>query len=165
MTNQTQAPVPTLSADQLDRVIVKRSFLTLATVSPAGRPHVAGVVYVPVGESLWFHTNLTSRKARNLGANPHVGVVIPVRRIPVGAPPSTVQFQTTARIVAPDDPALETALASGDLADITSHGELDLPGGCFVRIELPKRMLTHGLGMSLYQLAKDPIGAAGVVHR
>ena len=85
------------------RTIARRDFCMVATVSPAGRPHVAGVVYSAVGSSLWIHTVTTSRKARNIIANPHVAVSIPFRRLPAG-PPFTIHFQARAQLVAMDDP-------------------------------------------------------------
>ena len=87
--------------DHIRSVITKRSYATLASVSPAGNPHVVGVLYELVDDTLYFHTMRASRKGRNIAASPKVGVCIPVRRLPVG-PPSAVHFQTTARLVAPD---------------------------------------------------------------
>lgn len=51
--------------------------LYLATVDPAGRPHVA---YVSVGwadERLWMSSFASSRKARNLAANPIASLTCP----------------------------------------------------------------------------------------
>jgi hypothetical protein len=150
---------------QVVRAIAKRSFCTLATVSPAGRPHVAGVLYELVGTSMYVSTTVTSRKARNIAASPHVAVVVPVRRMPVGAPPSTVQFQASATLLAVDDDEIVERVGAGALRSITGHGELDLPDGCFVRIDLPRRLHTYGLGMSLLTLARHPLEAGGVVER
>ena len=59
------------------RQIASRSYATLATVSPAGRPHVAGVLYELVDDSaartapsLFVNTLRTSRKARNIDDDP-----------------------------------------------------------------------------------------------
>ena len=148
--------------ERVVRAIAKRSFATLASVSPAGRPHVAGVLYEAVGDRLYVSTLRSSRKARNVAANGRVGVCIPIRRLPVG-PPSSVQFQAAADVLAVDDPAISGLVAEGRLASITGHGELELADGCFLRIEMPQRMLTYGLGMPLRTLIKDPLGASGVV--
>jgi hypothetical protein len=137
----------------------------LGTVSSAGRPHVATVTYQLVDDRLYVSTTSASRKARNVADHPHVAVVIPVRRLPFGAPPSTVQFQSTGRLLASDDPEIVTLAADGRLKAITGHGELDLPGGCFICIELPRRLHTYGLGMSLLELARHPFEAAGEVTR
>ena len=97
-----------------------------------------------------------------MAASPHVGVSVPVRRLPVG-PPSSVQFQATATVVGIDDPEVQQLLAAGQLKSLTSHGELDLPDSCFLRIPLPRRILTYGLGMSLRKLIADPIAAGRTV--
>jgi len=146
----------------VERAIRKRSFATLATVSPKGRPHVAGVMYELVDGCIYVNTQHTTRKARNVAANPHVAVAIPVRRVPVG-PPSLVHFQATAEVLTIDDPHILELLDAGELTAITSHGELGLPDDCFVRITLPERLHTYGLGMSLRELIRNPLDAAGTV--
>ncbi|MGI9600647.1 MAG: pyridoxamine 5'-phosphate oxidase family protein [Acidimicrobiales bacterium] len=148
---------------KVHQAIEKRSFATLATTSAAGRPHVAGVLFDAVGEVMYVNTLRTSRKARNVMANPHVAVVVPIRRLPVG-PPSTVQFQAPARVLGLDDPEIRHLVADGQLGSITSHGELDMADGCFLRIPIPGRLITYGLGMPLRRLIADPMGAGGVVE-
>ena len=93
-TQQDHAPGPapsaalpaTLSAARLLELIGRRTVAHLATVSAAGRPHSAAVLYAAVGSTLYVSTDTGSRKARNIGANPFVGVSIPVRRLPFGPP-------------------------------------------------------------------------------
>lgn len=148
---------------QITKAIDRRSFCTLATTSAANRPHVAGVLYEAVGTVLYVSTLRAGKKARNIAANPHVGVCIPIRRVPVG-PPSTVQFQGVAEILATDDPHILDLVKAGHLKSITAHGELDLPDGCFLRITPARRVNTYGLGMSLRQLRRDPINAGGSVE-
>ena len=152
----------TPSPGEVRRILARRSFATLATSSASGRPHAAGVLYELVDDAFWINTLRTSRKARNIEDNPRVAVTVPVRRLPVG-PPSSVQFQSTAELVALDDGRVTSLLDDGRLRSLTGHGELDLPHGCFVRIASPGRILTHGLGMSLRRLIADPIGAGRVV--
>jgi hypothetical protein len=149
--------------EQVLRALAKRSFATVATVSERGRPHVAGVLYALADGALWVSTDAGSRKARNVAANGHVAVDVPVRRLPLG-PPANVHFQSTALVLDAGDAAVQARLDAGDLRSITGHGELDLPGGCFLRIALPSRVHTYGLGMSLLQLARDPLGAGGSVE-
>jgi hypothetical protein len=61
---------------------------------------------------------------------------------------------------------IECPLArAGRLRAITSHGELDLPDGCTVRIVPGPTIHTYGLDMSLRALAKNPLDAAGTVTR
>jgi len=150
--------------DQVVKAIGKRSFCMLATVSPSGRPHVAGVLYQAIGTTLYLNMSRDSRKARNIADNPLVAVSIPIRRLPVGGPPSTVQFQGRAEILGFDDPDLVRMVGAGELKNITSHGELDHPDGCFVRITPLRRITTYGLGMSLLTLIRDPLHAGGTVE-
>jgi hypothetical protein len=152
----------TLDRDTVIRALGKRSFATLATVSAAQRPHVAAVLYALVDTTLYVSTERDSRKARNIAANPHVGVCVPVRRLPVG-PPASIQFQATADILANDDPEIVRLAGAGRLKAITGHGELELPDGCVLRVTPAGRINTYGLGMSLLALLRDPLNAAGSV--
>lgn len=144
------------------RAVAKRSFCTLATASDASHPHIAGVIYSAVGNTLYVSTMRNSRKARNIVANPRVAVTVPIRRLPVG-PPSAVQFQGTAQILDNDDPQVRDLAAAGRLKAISAHGELELDGGCVLRITPGRRLLTYGLGMPLLRLLRDPLNAAGAV--
>jgi general stress protein 26 len=146
------------------RALTKRSYCTLATVSAAGRPHVAGVLYQLVDTTMWINTTASSRKARNVAHCRHVGVVVPVRRVPAGGPPSAVQFQAEADVVAVDHRDVVELVGERRLASITGHGELDLPGSCFIRVALPRKLHTYGLGMSLISLIRHPLEAAGMVE-
>lgn len=157
---QTMNKPQTTDGEQIRRTLAKRSFATLATSSPSGRPHVAGVLYKLVDDGLYISTLRSSRKARNIAANGHAALSVPVRRLPIG-PPSTIQFQTTATLLAPTDPTIVDLVADGRLKSLTSHGELDLPDGCFVRVDLPRRLITYGLGMPLRKLIADPLNAGG----
>ncbi len=152
---------PRLSSTMIAKLLAKRSFCTLATTSPSGYPHAAGVIYSYVDGVLYVSTTRSSRKARNLISNDKVFVCVPVRRMPFGPPPSQIQFSSTATILPNDHPEITELASKGLIKSITSHGELDLPDVCFVRIDFPKTYLTYGLGMSLRQLAKDPLNAAG----
>lgn len=159
MTATLHRPEPS----RIMKAISKRSTCMLGTVSSAGRPHVATVTYELVDDRLYVSTIASSRKARNVAAHPHVAVVIPVRRLPLGAPPSTIQFQATATLLAPDDREITTLAGDRRIDAVTGHGELDLPDGCFIRIHLPGRLRTYGLGMSLVELARHPLDGAGEV--
>ena len=138
------------------RTIHTKSFATLATTSPAGRPHVAGVVYDEVDGELWVHTMRTSRKARSIAANPHVAVCIPFRKLPAG-PPYSVHFQATARLVAMDSREALDRLEAGKLTSISGHGALDEPDGVFVRIVPNDTVHSYGLGANPIDLIRDPL--------
>ena len=142
------------------RAMARRSVANLATVSASGRPHGATVLYQLVDDALYVSTMRDSRKARNVAATGLASVVIDVRRLPVG-PPASIQFQSTAELLANDDPGIVRLRTAGRLDRITSHGELELPGGCILRVALPARVHTYALGMSLWRVLRDPLNAAG----
>ena len=158
----------TLDEETLWRKIEERSFCTLATTAPGGTPHVAGVLYAVADRTLYVSTLRPSRKARNIaaasapGVPAAVSVCILVRRLPVG-PPSSIQFRGRAEILDVDDPALVPHLGTKPFRAITSHGELDLPGSCFLRIEPGDRFVIYGLGLPLRRLIRDPLHAGGAV--
>ena len=114
------------------RAIERRSVATLATVSATGRPHAATVLYQCVDDALFVSTHRDSRKARNIADHGVAAVTIAVRRLPIG-PPASIQFQSSAAVLANDDPEIVRLAAAGRLDRITAHGELDLDGGCFLR--------------------------------
>ena len=144
------------------RAIERRSVATLATVSAIGRPHAATVLYQCVDDAVFVSTHRDSRKARNVVDAGVAAVTIAVRRLPIG-PPASIQFQSAASVLATDDPEITRLAAAGQLDRITGHGELDLDGGCVLRLALPARVLTYALGMSLWQVIRDPLDAAGEV--
>lgn len=140
------------------QVIANNSFCTLATSSADNRPHVAGVLYALVGRDLYINTDTTSRKARNIAENPRVAVCIPVQVDPQ-APPYTASLQGTAAILRNDDPEIVRLVADRSLTAVTSHGELERPGTCFVKISPGPRVATYGIGVSEEEFAADPLSA------
>ncbi len=160
----TASPTPAAADAHRRRIlatIARKSFCVLASTSPAGRPHAAGVVYDHHDGSLWLHTKTDSRKAKNVAANPWVGVTIPFRRLPLG-PPFTIHFQARAELVALDAPEAVAALDTGDLDGISGHGALDMPDSCFVRIQPQGSIHSYGPGARTIDLIRDPLnhGAA-----
>ena len=161
-TTTTAHAVPAADVERHRRIVRKaiagRSFAMLATSSAANRPHVAGVMYADTPHGLLVSTSGDSVKARNIRQNDRVGVSIPVRKVPVG-PPFCVQFQTTAEVLAVDDPLVRELLGTGALKVITGHGELDLPDSVFLRLRPPRRVVTFGLGVPLLSVVRHPLEA------
>jgi len=50
-------------------------------------------------------------------------------------------------------------LDAGRLKRISSHGELEQPGSCFIRVTPARNVTTFGLGVPLRQMMRDPLGA------
>jgi general stress protein 26 len=140
------------------QAISRNSFCTLATSSLAAKSHVTGVLYVAVDDALYVNTFDSSIKVRNIRENPQIAVTIPFKRVPL-YPPFCVQFQGKAEVLAVDDPRIVQLLQSGKLKRISSHGELDLPGSCFIRVTPARRVSTFGLGVSLWQFLRNPLKA------
>jgi hypothetical protein len=149
--------------ERIRRTLRKASFATLATTSAAQRPLVAGVLFAAVDDALWIATTGTSAKVRNIRENPRVAVCVPLKRLPL-FPPFVVQLQSTATLHAPDDPVVTDLVASGRLKKVTSHGELEIPDAVLVRIPLPRRVATFGLGVPIRMLIRDPLAAARTVE-
>ena len=163
MSDATQTSQSSRQQRIVKKAIAKGSFCTLATASAANRPHSAGVVYAEADGDLYVSTMESSIKARNIAANPRVAITIPVRRLPIG-PPSTVQFQGTAEIIPSNDPRLAALIEQGKLKNVTSHGEVELAGGCFIKITPAKRIATHGLNVSLLSFIREPFAAGRIVE-
>ena len=106
----------------------------------------------------------SSRKARNIAGNPHIGIVEAARRLPVG-PPFTVQFQATATILSMDETTIRTLLTEKRLATTSGHGALNEPDGCFLCITPTSVVHTYGIGVPLLGLIKDPLHAGARTTR
>lgn len=166
MTTSTITPTSTISTtdglegpghtQRIAKALRRKTFGTLATVSDAGNPHSAGVVYVWADGAMWVHTMRSSRKARNIAHQPRVGVTVPFRRLPAG-PPYTLHFQARAELVAMGDPQVRPLLESRRLKLIAGHGALDEPDGVFVRIVPTGTIHSYGPGARALDLIRDPL--------
>ena len=160
--NAETTPDNRVDRDVVERAIAENWFGMLATTSTANRPHVAGVLYALVGRDLYINTDEASRKARNIADTGRAAVCIPINVAP-DAPPLTASFQGTAELLPNDHPQIAELVASGQLAAITSHGELERPGTCMVKITPAGRIATYGIGVSEDDMAADPLNAFGSV--
>lgn len=141
---------------RIAKALSRKTFSTLATVSSAGNPHSAGVVYVWAAGSMWIHTMRTSRKGRNVEHQPRVAVTVPYRRLPVG-PPFTLHFQGRAELVEMTDASVQPLLDDGTLKLIAGHGALDEEDGVFVRITPTGTVHSYGPGARTIDLIRDPL--------
>lgn len=157
--NEAIGNTPTAGPDLQRRIlttIARKTFCTVATTSTAGWGHSAGVVYDAVEGALWFHASRASRKVRNIESNPKVGVCIPYRRLPVG-PPFAVHFQAKAEVIAMDHADVARLLGAGRLQDISAHGALDMPDGCFVQLSPHGSVHSFGPGARTMDLIRNPL--------
>ena len=140
----------------ITKTLAKKHFCTLATTSPAGRPHSAGVVYEWVDGSVWIHAMASSRKARNIKASGFAAITVPFRRLPAG-PPFTIHFQARAEIVELDDLDALQLVSAGALKEISGHGAMDEPDGCFLRVRPSGTIHSYGPGARVVDLIRDPL--------
>ena len=152
---QRTAPDPRHTG-RIAKALGRLTFATLATVSPAGNPHSAGVIYVWADGSMWVHTMRTSRKGRNIEQQARIAVTVPYRRLPAG-PPFTLHFQARAELVEMDDASVRPLLDGGKLKLIAGHSALDEPDGVFVRIAPTGRIHSYGPGARTIDLICDPL--------
>lgn len=138
----------------IEKALAKQSFCVLATSSARNRPHAVGILYAAVGLDLYLLVGEETVKVRNVRENPDVAICVPVRKYPVG-PPMAVQFQGTAQVLPPDDPAVKELLAAGRLKRIVGLGALDHPGVCFLKISPRRRISSYGIGVPLRTLLRD----------
>ncbi len=135
----------------------------LATASAENRPHVAGVLYALVGRDMYINTDESSRKARNIAETGRAAICVPITVAP-DIPPFTASLQGTAELLPNDHADVTRLVGDGSLAAITSHGELERPGTCMVRITPVGRIATYDIGVSEEQLEADPLSAFGSVQ-
>lgn len=162
--NNTPHPEPTIDETpeaakhrrRILKTLAKKHFCTIATTSPAGRPHSAGVVYEWADDAVWIHAMRSSRKARSVDSSGFAAITVPFRRLPAG-PPFTIHFQATAEIVEMDDPKVLELLGAGGLKKISGHGALSEPDGCFLRIRPAGTIHSYGPGASIVGLVRDPL--------
>jgi general stress protein 26 len=156
----------------VERALRRHGFGTLSTVTEQGRPHATGVVYAvsPPGEplNLYVTTRTTTRKVRNVRAQPDVAFVIPVpRRFAPGFPPRVIQFQGTATVVSGSDEAAIRAFASSWFLRriLMTERRIVAHGGmlCFLRIHPDTTVFTYGMGRSLLENIRRPRDAIGRV--
>ena len=144
--------------DQVKRAIARNSYCALATASPEGRPHVVGVLYAFARDTVYIITERNSRKVRDIEANPRVAICVPVKKYPL-APPFSIQFHGSADILDRDDAEIEALLREGALRKVLGFGVLKRAGMCFLKVTPVGKIHTWGIGVSLWQLLRDPVGA------
>ena len=148
-----------LTYDDIVRQLRRRTYAVLSTVDEHGFPHAAGVDYGVslFGDAIYVMTRRHLKKARNIAANPHVALTIPLmRRILWFLPPPSIQFQATAEILdRTDEGGVETfrtfflgrqILKMYD--DFVRRGETRV---CFLRITPSTEISTYMVGQSIWR--------------
>jgi PPOX class probable F420-dependent enzyme len=65
-----------MSTEEVARFLREQRVATLASIGPAGRPHLAAMWYATVGDQVWFETKSKSQKAVNLRRDDRITVLV-----------------------------------------------------------------------------------------
>ena len=162
-----------VSGERVLRELRKHNFGVLSTVSAEGRPSSAGVNYgvaVTDGDvGIYVMTRRHLRKVRNILANPHVSLVVPLaRRFLWFLPPATVQLTGAAEILEWRDEAgtsvFERFWMGRRMLDAYKksrrRGEARVR---FLRITPDPVVHTYMVGSSVWELRKRMESAAATV--
>ena len=150
------------------------NFGVLSTVDEGGRPWSAGVSYgvsAPGSDlAVYVMTRRHLQKARNIAREPHVALVVPLRRRLLWfLPPATIQLSGRAEILDRDDLAANAVF--GDFwmgrrildayAESSRRGETRI---CFLKITPDPLVRTYMVGYGIWELrSRMESGAANVV--
>ena len=127
-TRNQQAP---FLFEYVERMLRRKNFGVLGTISHDGSPHSVGVVYA-VGPRdapfcLYLITRPVLKKARNIHSNPTVSFVVPFPHyIFRSLPPACIQFQGKAELISIDDPAAVKSFQSSLVLRRSMEHSLDL---------------------------------------
>lgn len=147
--------------NKIIKKIRKNKFGFLGTVTPEGRPHVAGVMYAlsPPGEkiSLYIMTGTDVKKTKNIRKNPNITFAIPFPHYIIRfAPDFCIQFQGKAEILPFNDPKAQDAFNQKRLMRrMLKKISLDTQDEIIIRIIPDKKIHGFGLGISLFKLLKN----------
>jgi hypothetical protein len=141
------------------RQVRRQHFGVLATSDAAGSPASAGVTYGlgPSDTVMYVMTRRHLQKARNIAANNHVSLVIPVpRRMLWMLPPATIQLRGRAQVVNWTHAEARSTFAGFWLGRqiLDSYQQLHQRGEnriCFLRIELDPVIRTYLVGTSIWR--------------
>jgi general stress protein 26 len=154
---------PQVSFEDVERTLRRYNFGTLSTVDRRNRSHSIGLIYAVSDQGyplrIYAMTQMKTRKVRNIKANPNVSFVVQCPRILSMVPPSVIQFQGTAEILAVSNEdamrafrrsyLLRMMLDKAEEIDLGSLGE-----ACYIAIKPDSVIHTYGVGLSMWQLYK-----------
>ena len=165
-------------AQRVARELVVRELRThdfgiLSTVSAEGKPFSAGLNYgvghADDGLAIYVMTRRHLRKARNVAANPHISLVVPLpRRALLFLPPATIQLTGGAEILDWADRAGTEVfgrfwMGRRILAAYEKSRRVGETRVCFLRITPDPVVHTYMVGSSVWDLSKRMESAAATV--
>jgi len=142
----------------------RKTFGVLSTESPGGSLQATGILYgvSPPGSKLRLYlvTGRTYLKVRNISRNPEVAFLVPYpRHLLPFVPASCISLQGTAEILSLDDPEGCEAFASGRILRSNLKQAASMDGAVFIRILPKRRVHCYGIGIGLWEIARNPSGA------
>ena len=155
------------------RELRAHNFAVLSSADDEGRPRSAGVNYgvsAPGGDlAIYVMTRRHLQKTRNIARDPHVALVVPLRRRFLGfLPPATIQLSGLAEILDQND-ATGTAVFRGfwmgrriltAYADSRRRGETRI---CFLKITPDPVVRSYMVGYSVWDLRSGMESMAATV--
>ena len=140
----------------VEKMLHKKNFGVLTTITPEGKPHSVGVVYAvsPLDEPfcVYLITRSILKKARNISNNPNVSFVVPfphyVFRI---VPPACIQFQGKAELIPIGNPAAIKLFHTSIVLQRSFRHSLNLGESTFIRIVPDNKIFSFGIGANIWQ--------------
>ena len=151
--------VSVLSFDNIERLIRRKTFGILSTVSTKGFSQSTGVLY-GVSQSdefcLYIYTYGSYRKTQNIKNNPKVSFVIPFpHHFFRFVPANTIAFQATAEIIPIDNLDANHAFRTHRVLKMMIDDSEPDSGTLFLKLRPGKRLHVYGLGNSILELRKS----------
>jgi len=142
--------------EEIEGLMSRNHFCTLATVSRGGRPQSTGVIYCSKGLDLYIYTDEHSAKAKNISRNPNVAVTIPVWGPNLfWVPPQSIQFLGLAEIL-PGDDRLAREVYRFRIFLMHVNAATFETKGCFLHVRPVKHINTYGVGVPRLTMARHP---------
>jgi len=147
------------------KAITAENFMVIGMVTARGEARTAGVMHAVHDERLWFTTHDLAWKARHIGANPAVGVTVPIaKRVPllpwIKIPAATVTFAGEAEIIALAEMPEQVRSALLDDLEVTDGGDHGNIVGVAVRPT--GDFVTYGVGVSALGMRDTELAAGRV---
>jgi Pyridoxamine 5'-phosphate oxidase len=140
----------------VEKLLRRKNFGVLTSITPEGKPHSIGVVYAvsPSTEPFCIYviTRPVLKKARNIQNNLNISFVVPfphyIFRI---IPPACIQFQGKARLVPIDNPIALKAFQNAIVLRRSMMHSIDLGESTFIRIVPDDKIFSFGIGATIWQ--------------
>ncbi|GAB4309319.1 MAG: hypothetical protein Kow0069_08470 [Promethearchaeota archaeon] len=149
----------------VERKLRQKTFGVLTTLGTNGFPHATGIIYAvgPPGEEFcaYFLTYRRYQKVHNVEANPRAALLVPFpHHVLRFVPSSCVSFQGTVDVLDVDDPVGRAAFSGNRILAMNLEQVGAMAEPCFLRLRPTGRVHVYGLGISAWELKKNPAAGA-----